>query len=302
MSASEKTTNYDLPIYKPTDILSVLTDFNECVRKIDIALANVSTTATNADGKTEVNKEQIEELKNTGDSLEIRISELADKLDTFNSGLTLLKTHTNEQDLELQGLKDYNNTQDNKILSLKNETDENIRDLENEDTQLNNKITNVQSEFTSDLNGINEVLTELKNNFDNVITFHDVNAIALNFNLQSGTRINVVIDSISIGDKTKIEIYLDFIVTSTNSNHIEIRLEGSIFNNLFRRSMYGYFYTYGTSGILDTLPETASDLKPVLFNATNQNFANMYMALSGVSTENPVEVKAYLTGTFSNFS
>lgn len=297
MSASERTVNYELPVYKPNDILSVLTDFNECVRKLDDALSNISMAADNADSKTEINKTSIENVNGEVTDLKSGLSELSGLVNNINSTVTLLQTHTNEQDLELQGLKDYNNTQDNKILSLKNEKDENIRDLESEDAQLNNKITHVQSELASDLNGINEVLTELKNNFDNVITFHDVNAIAVNFTLQSGTRINVVVDSISIGDKTKIEIYLDFIVSATNSDHINIRLENSIFSNLGTR-MYGYFYTHGTSGSQESLVVDASVLKPVLFNgAYNGGFANVYMALS---TGTPVRVKAYLTGTFSN--
>lgn len=286
MSASERTTKYELPVYKPNDILSVLTDFNECVRKLDDALSNISTTADNAYSKTEINKTSIENVNGEVTDLKSNLSELSGLVNNINSTVTLLQTHTNEQDLELQGLKDYNNTQDNKILSLKNEKDENIRDLESEDAQLNNKITHVQSD-----------LTELKNNFDNVITFHDVNATAVNFNIGSGTGINVVVDSISIGDKTKIEIYLDFIVSSTHADNIQIRLENSIFTNLGRK-MNGYFYTHGTGENLESLAVTASNLKPVLFRGRD-GVADIYMA---VPTEIPVEVKAYLTGTFSNFS
>lgn len=279
MSASERTTNYELPVYKPNDILSVLTDFNECVRKLDDALSNISTKADNADSKTEINKTAIENANVEVSDLKSGLSELSGLVNNINSSVTLLQTHTNEQDLELQGLKDYNNTQDNKILSLKNEKDENIRDLENEDTQLNNKITHVQSEL------------------ENVITFHDVNATAVNFTLQPNTGINIVVDTISIGDKTKIEIYLDFVVSATNTDNIEIKLENPIFNNI-GREMYGYFYTHGIGGPLHALASTASDLKPVLFIGNN-GFATMYM---GVSTEYPLEVKAHLTGTFSNFS
>ena len=297
MSASERTSNYELPVYKPNDILSVLTDFNECIRKLDDALSNISKKADNVDSKAEINKNSIENVNVEVSNLKSGLSELSGLVNNINSSLTLLQTHTNEQDLELEGLKDYNNTQDNKILSLKNEKDENIRDLENEDSQINNKITHVQSEMTRELSDIDGVLTELKNNFDNVITFYDVDATAINFNIGLGTEINVVVDSISIGDKTKIEIYLDFIVSSTHADNIKIRLENSIFSNLGRK-MNGYFYTHGTGENLESLAVSASDLKPVLFRGS-EGVADIYMA---VPTEIPVEVKAYLTGTFSNFS
>lgn len=44
MSATNKTTNYQLPIFVGTDIPSWLTDFNGAMQKIDTAVKSASTT------------------------------------------------------------------------------------------------------------------------------------------------------------------------------------------------------------------------------------------------------------------
>lgn len=48
MSASQKTTNYELPVYAPTDVTSWLTDFNGAMNKIDAQMKLNEDDATNA--------------------------------------------------------------------------------------------------------------------------------------------------------------------------------------------------------------------------------------------------------------
>lgn len=48
MSASQKTTNYELPVYAPTDVTSWLTDFNGAMNKIDAQMKLNKDDATDA--------------------------------------------------------------------------------------------------------------------------------------------------------------------------------------------------------------------------------------------------------------
>lgn len=51
MAASQKTTNYELPVYAPTDVTSWLTDFNGAMNKIDAQMKLNEDDATDAMSK-----------------------------------------------------------------------------------------------------------------------------------------------------------------------------------------------------------------------------------------------------------
>lgn len=51
MSSSQKTTNYELPVYAPTDVTSWLTDFNGAMNKIDAQMKLNEDDATDAMSK-----------------------------------------------------------------------------------------------------------------------------------------------------------------------------------------------------------------------------------------------------------
>ena len=51
MSASQNTTNYELPVYAPTDVTSWLTDFNGAMNKIDAQMKLNEDDATDAMSK-----------------------------------------------------------------------------------------------------------------------------------------------------------------------------------------------------------------------------------------------------------
>lgn len=48
MAASQKTTNFELPVYAPTDVTSWLTDFNGAMNKIDAQMKLNEDDATDA--------------------------------------------------------------------------------------------------------------------------------------------------------------------------------------------------------------------------------------------------------------
>ena len=51
MAASQKTTNFELPVYAPTDVTSWLTDFNGAMNKIDAQMKLNEDDATDAMSK-----------------------------------------------------------------------------------------------------------------------------------------------------------------------------------------------------------------------------------------------------------
>lgn len=78
MSATQKTTNYQLPIFVGTDIPSWLTDFNGAMEKIDTAVKQASMTG-------DVTQEDVDELQHN-------ITQLTTKVNNLESTITDLKS------------------------------------------------------------------------------------------------------------------------------------------------------------------------------------------------------------------
>lgn len=82
MSATQKTTNYQLPIFVGTDIPSWLTDFNGAMNKIDEAIKGASTTG----GVTQAYVDGIR------DELQSNITQLSNKVNNLESTIAGLKS------------------------------------------------------------------------------------------------------------------------------------------------------------------------------------------------------------------
>lgn len=82
MSATQKTTNYQLPIFVGTDIPSWLTDFNSAMNKIDVAIKDASTTGG-------VTKDYVDGIR---DELQSSITQLSTKVDNLESTISGLKS------------------------------------------------------------------------------------------------------------------------------------------------------------------------------------------------------------------
>lgn len=78
MSATQKTTNYQLPIFVGSDIPSWLTDFNGAMNKIDEAIKGASTTGG-------VSQDDVDELQHN-------ITQLTTKVNNLESTITELKS------------------------------------------------------------------------------------------------------------------------------------------------------------------------------------------------------------------
>lgn len=78
MSATQKTTNYQLPIFVGTDIPSWLTDFNLAMNKIDVAIKGAITTGG-------VTKDYVDGIR---DELQSSITQLSTKENALVIGTT----------------------------------------------------------------------------------------------------------------------------------------------------------------------------------------------------------------------
>lgn len=63
MSATNKTTNYSLPIFVGSDVPSWLTDFNNAMQLIDTAIGNALTVANKADTDIQLTEASLNEVK-----------------------------------------------------------------------------------------------------------------------------------------------------------------------------------------------------------------------------------------------
>lgn len=90
MSATNSTTNYELPIYVASDTPKYLTDFNQAMTKIDTAIKGV-------DDKTNDGNEALTKVN----QLETEITELSEDVGTAtsNSSQALQKATQNENDI-----------------------------------------------------------------------------------------------------------------------------------------------------------------------------------------------------------
>ena len=63
MSATNKTTNYNLPIFVGSDVPSWLTDWNSAMQLLDTAIGNVLTVANKANTDIQLTETELEEVK-----------------------------------------------------------------------------------------------------------------------------------------------------------------------------------------------------------------------------------------------
>ena len=82
MSATQKTTNYQLPIFVGTDIPSWLTDFNGAMNKIDEAIKSASATGG-------VTQDYVDSIR---DELQFSITQLSTKVNNLETSIVGLKT------------------------------------------------------------------------------------------------------------------------------------------------------------------------------------------------------------------
>lgn len=155
MSASQKTPNYNLPLFAPEDITDWLTDFNGAMSMIDGDLHGLSSSIT----KTQI----------TSGELDTRVGALEGEYNTLNSQVTnnstslsqiIQRTTTNEE--AIQNLEtEYSN--------LSGEVAQNEANITSQQNTLSSLDTTVQSQQTtivqntSEIQGLNSTITTTNN-------------------------------------------------------------------------------------------------------------------------------------------
>lgn len=103
MSATNKTTNYSLPIFIGNDVPSWLVDWNNAMQSIDTAIGNVLTLANTNSADIALTESAIDELKKLLDSAipiinetVTKVSELTASVSAVGSTVESLKSGFNE--------------------------------------------------------------------------------------------------------------------------------------------------------------------------------------------------------------
>lgn len=91
MAATSKTTNYDLPIYKPEDITSWTTDFNEAMTKIDTQMKSNADVAETAQSTATEAKTAAEQASGEAAGATADVRELTTKLNAALERITTLE-------------------------------------------------------------------------------------------------------------------------------------------------------------------------------------------------------------------
>lgn len=163
MSATNQTTNFNLPLYQENDVTSWLVDFNGAMRTIDENMANISISANNASEKSEENKTEIENMKENVENLGSEVMTLTSDVTLSNADIALLKTHSNEQDVRLDNLENKDSAIDEEIVKLKDKNVELLGKITENTTAIEENVTN---------------LTNFKNNSiltTNILRYTDLN-------------------------------------------------------------------------------------------------------------------------------
>ena len=96
MSATNKTTNYSLPIFVGSDVPSWLTDFNGAMQLIDTAISNALAVANKADADIQLTEASLQELKTTLEKAVPVVNQTAEEL-TALKGTVQTMSSTVEQ-------------------------------------------------------------------------------------------------------------------------------------------------------------------------------------------------------------
>lgn len=90
MSATNKTTNYNLPIFIGTDVPSWLTDFNNAMQLIDTAIANALATANKADADIQLTEANLNELRTALEAAVPIVNQTAEELTALKGTVQIM--------------------------------------------------------------------------------------------------------------------------------------------------------------------------------------------------------------------
>lgn len=106
MSATNKTTNYSLPIFVGSDVPSWLTDFNGAMQLIDTAIGNALIVANKADADIQLTEASLQELKTALETAIPVINQSAEELTALKGAVQTMSSTVEQLNMlteQLQG-------------------------------------------------------------------------------------------------------------------------------------------------------------------------------------------------------
>ena len=256
MSATNQTTNFNLPLYQENDATSWLVDFNGAMRNIDENMANISISANNASEKSEENKTEIEKMKEKVENLGSEVMTLTSDVTLSNADVALLKTHSNEQDVRLDNLENKDSALDTEISNLKIKDAELLDKITKNYNTLNGKITEnyntLNGKITENYNTLNDKTTNLETkigSLENMSTTLYTNNITCPSGDITITSSNTNIETKKYSDYTVRDfvINLNFRVSDNINNVKHIYLQSNEMKNIVGTFFGGLSICLGNS-------------------------------------------------------
>ena len=140
MSATGKTTNYNLPIYQPNDVTSYLVDFNGAMSEIDSAIYTAKSGADSANTKFDNLSTNVENINETIVNIQSEIITVRNNGTDNTQAINLLQTHTNEQDALIE-----KNASD--ITGMNGKVEKNASDISSLNGEVDELRNSVQSGY-----------------------------------------------------------------------------------------------------------------------------------------------------------
>ena len=272
MSATNQTTNFNLPLYQENDTTSWLVDFNGAMRTIDENMANISISANNASEKSEENKTEIESMKEKVENLGSEVMTLTSDVTLSNADVALLKTHSNEQDVRLDNLENKDEELTENYNALNTRVTENYNAL---NTRITENTTAIEENSTN--------LANFKNNSiltTHILTDSDIKQNNLNFeNFLKQVNYNGCYVS------ERFSISSDGDVETTNRQHMMLAGSGVMLEGVNKNNL---IISFDMRSIFNGIP----NINVNLFNKTTNDFINAisYGKINGITMELHIKI------------
>lgn len=254
MSATNQTTNFNLPLYQENDTTSWLVDFNGAMRTIDENMANISIRANNASEKSEENKTEIEHMKENVENVNNEVSSLSSDIALYGADIALLKTHSNEQDVRLDNLENKDEELTENYNALNTRMTENYNAL---NTRITENTTAIEKNSTN--------LTNFKNN--SILTTHILTDSDIKQNYLNFENFLKQVDYSGCYVSERFSKNSDGGVVTTNRQHMMLEGSGVVLEGVNKNNL---IISFDMRSIFNGIP----NINVNLFNKTTNDFIN----------------------------
>ena len=168
MSASQKTPNYDLPIYAGSDTLNT-SDWNNAMLEIDTQMHTNQNTGTTQESQISEITENVNNLTKNQQNLLTQVNDLTSTNASLVTRQTNLETHMKDIDSEISGLQQN-------VISLNSSNTKNESDIGALQTSVGTNtsdITELQTSVGTNTSDITELQTSVGTNTSDIIELQE---------------------------------------------------------------------------------------------------------------------------------